>query len=194
MLAPRGVCCYIAHAPRERRGRASDSSPFVPVPAIIALGSNLGDRGDAIARAIEALGALGEIVSASPLYETAPMYVLDQAPFLNAAVALETELAPVPLLDALLAIERALGRVRDGERFGPRRIDLDLIAVGDAVLDAPTLTLPHPRMHERPFVVMPMLDVAPDWVHPLLGVSLRELAARLEAPPLYEPAPTQGVA
>ncbi len=116
----------------------------------------------------------------SGLYRTAPVGGPPGQPdYLNAALALHTDLAPQALLAALLDIEARAGRVR-AERWGPRVLDLDLIAHGDLVLDAPGLTLPHPRAFERAFVLAPLADIAPDWRHPTLGRSVREALARLD--------------
>ncbi len=131
--------------------------------AYVGLGSNLGDREATIRRALEALGAEPEIevVAVATLRETDPVGYLDQPRFLNAAAAIETELSPRALLERLLAVERALGRTREGPRMGPRTIDLDLLVHGDAVLDEPELHLPHPRLHERRFVLEPLAEIAP---------------------------------
>lgn len=101
--------------------------------------------------------------------------------YLNAVVLVETELRPRELLDRLLEIERAYGRVRvAGERWGARTLDLDLLFVGDAVVNEPGLVLPHPRLHQRAFVLRPLAEVAAEWVHPRLGVSVGEMVRRLK--------------
>lgn len=110
-----------------------------------------------------------EVVAVSRIRETEPVGLTDQPRFLNAAAQLETELGPRELLERLLAIERRLGRTREGPRFGPRTIDLDLLLHGTAVLDEPGLTLPHPRLHERSFVLVPLLDLDPGLVVPGRG-------------------------
>ena len=133
--------------------------------AYIGVGANLGDR-EATIRA--ALAALPGVVGVSQLRETDPVGVVDQPPFLNGAVALETELSPRELLDALLAVERELGRERR-ERWGPRTIDLDLLLYGDETIDEPRLTVPHPRLHERRFALEPLLDLDPDLAIPGRG-------------------------
>jgi 2-amino-4-hydroxy-6-hydroxymethyldihydropteridine diphosphokinase len=125
--------------------------------AYVGVGANLGDR-EATIRA--ALGALPGVVGVSELRETEPVGVVDQPPFLNGAVALETELGPRQLLETLLAVERELGRERR-ERWGPRTIDLDLLLYGDETIDEPGLTVPHPRLHERSFALEPLLDLDP---------------------------------
>jgi 2-amino-4-hydroxy-6-hydroxymethyldihydropteridine diphosphokinase len=143
--------------------------------AYVGVGANLGDR-EATIRA--ALAALPDVVAVSELRETAPVGVVDQPPFLNGAAALETELSPRELLDALLEVERRLGRERR-ERWGPRTIDLDLLLHGDDVLDEPGLTVPHPRLHERRFALEPLLDLDPDLVVPGRGRVI-DLLARLD--------------
>lgn len=132
--------------------------------AYVGLGSNLGDREHTLRRALELVeGEPGiAVVSVSSFRETEPVGYLEQPPFLNAAAELETELPPRDLLDRLLAVERSLGRVRDGPRFGPRTVDLDLLLYGDEVLDEPGLTVPHPRLHERRFALEPLAELDPE--------------------------------
>ncbi len=139
--------------------------------AFIGLGTNLGDREGSIRCALIHLAEHGriEVVAVSSVRETEPVGVLDQPRFLNAACAVDTPLAPRELLNALLAIERSLGRTRDGERYGPRTIDLDLLLYGAEVIDEPGLTVPHPRLHERRFALEPLLDLDPDLVVPRRG-------------------------
>lgn len=129
----------------------------------VGLGANLGDREATIGRAVELLGRTPgvEVVAVSTLRETEPVDYLDQPRFLNGAVALETSLAPRELLDALLAVERVLGRERTGPRFGPRTIDLDLLLYGDERIDEPGLRVPHPRLHERAFALEPLAELDP---------------------------------
>lgn len=142
----------------------------------IALGANLGDRRANLAAAVARLapGVLVERVSS--LYETEPAYVLDQPRFLNAALCGQSALEPYALLALLKRIERELGRT-GGVRFGPRVVDLDLLVYGDVRLDSAELTLPHPRMAERPFVLVPLAEIAPALVPPGWGVSVGKLAA-----------------
>ncbi len=138
--------------------------PMKATLAYVGIGSNLGDREATIARALELLDdppAL-RLVRVATLRETAPVGNVDQPPFLNSVAALRTTLGPRELLDRLLAIEQALGRVRTGERWGPRTLDLDLLLYGDAVIDEPGLAVPHPRLHERRFVLEPLHELAPD--------------------------------
>jgi 2-amino-4-hydroxy-6-hydroxymethyldihydropteridine diphosphokinase len=142
--------------------------------AFIGLGSNLGDRTATLRTAIQRLEALGRITGISSLYETEPVGYLEQPSFLNAVVALETALTPADLLRALLGIERDLGRARSFPN-APRTLDLDLLMVDDVILDTPELTMPHPRLHERAFVLVPLAEIAPEFVHPGLGKSVQEL-------------------
>jgi len=135
--------------------------------AYIGLGSNIGDREVALWAALELLG--DDVVAVSSFRETDPVGYLDQPMFLNAAAALETELEPRALLDRLLELERELGRTREGPRFGPRTIDLDLLLYGDRVIDEPGLVVPHPRLAERRFVLEPLAELDPDLVVPGLG-------------------------
>jgi 2-amino-4-hydroxy-6-hydroxymethyldihydropteridine diphosphokinase len=123
--------------------------------AYVGAGANIGDRERTIRAAVAALPG---VVAVSSLRETAPVGVTDQPPFLNGAVALETAMTPRELLDALLAIERALGRERR-ERWGPRTIDLDLLLYGDVRVDEPGLTVPHPLLHERRFALEPLAEL-----------------------------------
>lgn len=131
--------------------------------AYIALGSNLGDSRQQVLDAMDALAKLPDtrLLQRSHLYRTPPWGVLTQPPFINAAAALDTSLSPHDLLDALLAIEHHAGRVR-AERNGPRTLDLDLLHMDDVQLDDERLTLPHPRIAERAFVLLPLNDIAPD--------------------------------
>lgn len=129
--------------------------------AYVALGSNLGDPQQQVLDALDALARLPgtRVLARSQLYRTPPWGVLAQPPFVNAAALLETELSPHALLDALLAIELAAGRVRDGARWGPRTLDLDLLHMPGVQLDDAQLTLPHPRIAERAFVLLPLNDL-----------------------------------
>jgi len=147
--------------------------------AVIALGSNLDDRERLLAAALEALRGVGRLESVSSLHETAPVGP-SQPDYLNAVALLETGLEPLALLRALLAIEASLGRVRT-ERWGPRRIDLDLVAMDDLVVRAPELTLPHPEAHRRAFVLAPLIEVAPDFVLVGYGPARALLAALPDA-------------
>jgi 2-amino-4-hydroxy-6-hydroxymethyldihydropteridine diphosphokinase len=131
-------------------------------------------------RAVDLLGEADgvEVVAVSQLHETEPVGVVDQPPFLNGAVAIETTLGPRELLDLLLEIERSLGRVRV-ERWGPRTVDLDLLVYGSETVDEPGLRVPHPRLHERRFALEPLAELAPELVVPGRG-PVSELLAALD--------------
>jgi 2-amino-4-hydroxy-6-hydroxymethyldihydropteridine diphosphokinase len=155
------------------------------VRAYVGLGANLGDREATIRRAVALVDELGgvAVVGVSSLRETEPWGPVEQPRYLNGAVALETDLRPRELLDALLDVERRLGRARDDEeRWGPRTIDLDLLLYGDLVLDEPGLDVPHPRLHERRFALEPLAELAPDALVPGRGTAA-ELLRALETPP-----------
>jgi dihydropteroate synthase/2-amino-4-hydroxy-6-hydroxymethyldihydropteridine diphosphokinase len=146
----------------------------------IALGSNLGDRDAALREALERLLEIVEIEAVSSFYETEPVGVVDQPLFLNAVCLGTTDCSPYELLTACKAIEAAMGR-QPGPRWGPRPIDLDVLFYDDLCLDDEALTLPHPRMAERAFVMTPLAEVAPEWRHPRLGRTAADLAAGLPA-------------
>lgn len=165
----------MTRAPSELRsgipgGRALD--------AVVGLGSNLGDRRATLESAIERLAELGEIRARSLLYETDPVGP-PQPDFLNAAVRLQTALTPVELLRALLGIERDFGRERR-EKWGPRTLDLDLLWIRDQVVDTPELVVPHPRLLERAFALVPLLDVAPEAADPRTGTQYEAVARALD--------------
>ena len=149
--------------------------------AYVGLGANLGEREGALRAAVAALDATEgvQVVAVSAFRETDPVGYLDQPRFLNGAAAVDTTLAPRELLDALLAVERSLGRTREGPRFGPRTIDLDLLLYGDDSVDEPGLTVPHPRLHERAFALEPLAELDPDLVVPGHG-QLETLLRNLE--------------
>ncbi len=149
--------------------------------AYIGIGSNLGERELTIRDALELLAADPEleVEAVSSIRETDPVGMVDQPRFLNAAIRLATDLAPYPLLERLLAVEQQLGRVRTGERYGPRTIDLDLLLYGDEIVDEPGLRVPHPRLAERRFVLEPLAELDPGLVVPGLG-PVQGLLAGLE--------------
>lgn len=153
-----------------------------PVLASIALGSNLssdqGDRSSHIQYAVQAIAALPStrLIAVSDMFETDPVGPAEQGRYFNAALVIETLLAPSVLLARLLEIEQARGRDRSREqRWGPRTLDLDILLYGDNVIDLPSLTIPHPRMHERRFVLEPLAQIAPDAVLPTFGRTVRDL-------------------
>jgi 2-amino-4-hydroxy-6-hydroxymethyldihydropteridine diphosphokinase len=133
------------------------------IAAYVGIGSNLGDPEAQVRGAIEALASMPQtrFVRASRLFRTAPWGRADQPAFVNAAAEIATALAPRALLDALLTIERAHGRHRDGTRWGPRTLDLDVLLYGDGVIDEPGLAIPHPHLAERAFVLLPLADLDP---------------------------------
>lgn len=143
----------------------------------LALGGNIGDRRANLAAAIDRLGEQVHIDRLSAVYETAPMYVTDQPPFLNMVVSGATRLPPWELLRFVKGIEADLGRREGGQRFGPRPIDIDILLHGALVLVAPELEIPHPRLAERAFVLAPLADIAADLRHPVLGLSVKDLFA-----------------
>ena len=149
--------------------------------AYVGLGSNLGDRAAYLLLGLSALSRLPKthLLRLSPVYETDPVGP-PQPPYLNMVAELETELSPKGLLAEMLRVEKALGRERR-ERWGPRTLDLDLLLYGDLVLEEAGLSVPHPRLHERAFVLVPLLDLLPEGRHPLLGQSFAELLASLDA-------------
>ena len=149
--------------------------------AYIGIGSNLGEREVTIRDALQLLAADPEleVEAVSAIRETDPVGVVDQPRFLNAAIRLKTELAPRPLLDRLLAVEQQLGRVRTGERYGPRTIDLDLLLYGDEIVEEPGLRVPHPRLAERRFVLEPLAELDSGLVVPGLG-PIQALLSELE--------------
>jgi len=149
----------------------------------MALGSNLGDRDVHLEFALRALVDLDGVEPrvCSPVYETDPVGPGEQPPYLNAVLSLETSLVPAALLEAMLDIEERAGRSRrpDVPRWSSRSLDLDLLLFGDRTIDEPDLKVPHPGLAERAFVLVPLADLAPDLVHPVLGETISSLLARV---------------
>jgi 2-amino-4-hydroxy-6-hydroxymethyldihydropteridine diphosphokinase len=152
--------------------------PAKPEKIVLALGANMGNRMATLKAATEQLKSIVKITATSPVYETQAAYIVDQPVFLNATVMGETVLEPLELLKALKNLEKDLGRV-ETIRNGPRVIDIDILFYGDRILQADELTLPHPRMSEREFVLRPLADIASDLKHPVSGETIAEMLARV---------------
>jgi len=152
--------------------------------AYVALGSNLGEREAHLAAGIAGLRETPRVrvVAVSSIYETDALGPAPQRPYLNAAAWLDVRLSPGFLLERLLAIEAAAGRLRGGVRNGPRTLDLDLLLFGDEKIHEPGLEVPHPRLHERAFVLEPLAEIAAGRIHPVLGETIAELARRVRDP------------
>lgn len=149
----------------------------------ISLGSNLGDRLSHLQLALEGMRTFTTVLRVSSAYESEPVEFTAQPWFLNAVLSLHTKLEPEALLARMLELERLLGRDRSRQAIpkGPRVLDLDLIAYGERSADTPTLTLPHPALHRRRFVLQPLAEIAPMWRHPVLGSTANELLRELPA-------------
>jgi len=146
--------------------------------AYLSVGSNIGDREGNLRGAITRLGTLGRILSVSSFYETEPVEFTDQPWFLNCAVALETSLPPQQLMETALQVEREMGRERV-QKKGPRIIDIDILLFADLEIKTRELTIPHPAMHLRRFVLEPLAEIAPELRHPVLKKTIRELLEEL---------------
>ena len=146
--------------------------------AYLSLGSNLGDRAANLREALAQLDVAGRLLAVSAFYETQPVDVPDQPWFLNCVAAIETDKTPRELLQLALRVEAAMGRLRMREK-GARKIDIDIVLFGDWVVDEPGLNIPHPAMHQRRFVLEPLVEIAPEARHPALGKTAQELLASL---------------
>lgn len=150
------------------------------VEVLIGLGSNLGDREGNVRKGIEFVKAKMKLLKVSSMYETEPMYLEDQNWFINCVAKLETDLAPQELLGCLKGIERKIGR-RKVVRYGPRIIDLDILFYGKQVIRENDLEIPHPRIRERLFVLVPLVEIEPDFVHPIYRKSASRLLADMNS-------------
>ena len=153
----------------------------------LSLGSNIGDRAGNLSAAVNRLRALGDVVAISPFYDTEPVEFTAQAWFLNCAVALDTEKTSPELLAGIFEIEQQMGR-RRAQKKGPRVIDIDILLFGNLIVDDPGLTIPHPAMQERRFVLEPLAEIAPDARHPVLGRTISELRDALPPGQQVKPA------
>ena len=146
----------------------------------LSLGSNLGDRSLHLRQAIDKLGELGKVAAVSSFYDTEPVELTSQPWFLNCVAKLDTEKMPRQLMAAILGIEQQMGRQRKQQK-GPRTIDIDILLFGSSIIDIPSITVPHPKLHQRRFVLEPLAEIAPEVRHPIFKRSVRELRDALPA-------------
>ncbi|NQS96914.1 MAG: 2-amino-4-hydroxy-6-hydroxymethyldihydropteridine diphosphokinase [candidate division Zixibacteria bacterium] len=140
----------------------------------LSLGSNIEDREENLRTSVNELSSIGEIVKVSSIFQTEPWGRRDQNDFLNIACILKCGFAPLDLLEAILEIERRMGRMR-GAEWSPRTIDIDIVFIGDSLIDEPGLTVPHPHFHQRRFVLEPLMEIAPEFQHPKFGKTISQL-------------------
>ena len=148
-------------------------------PVFLALGTNIGDREANLSRARDLLSPRVKIIQESPVYVTPPWGYEDQPDFLNQVLEVQTKLEPQPLLHFLKKIETKMGRLKTF-RNGPRLIDIDILFYGQRVVEGPELSIPHPRLHERAFVLVPLNDIALDFVHPVLNVTVQTMLSKID--------------
>ena len=149
-------------------------------PTFLALGTNLGDREANFQKAIESLPPKVRVINKSSVYATPPWGYADQPEFLNQVIEIDTALQPLPLLHLLKSVEKDMGR-EETFRNGPRLIDLDILFYGAEIVEGEVITIPHPRLHERAFVLVPLNEIAPDFIHPVLHQTVHDLLAQVDA-------------
>ncbi len=159
--------------------------PLAMFTVFLALGANLGHRSANLARARKQLSQVVHIEACSSIYETEPWGVQNQPMFLNQVLKARTHLAPEALLDVVKQIERDMGRIIGEVRYGPRIIDIDILAYDQLVYQSSRLSIPHARLHERAFVLVPLADIDPDWVHPQYGMNVLQMLAQVDASGVY---------
>jgi dihydroneopterin aldolase/2-amino-4-hydroxy-6-hydroxymethyldihydropteridine diphosphokinase len=152
-----------------------------PSKVFIGIGSNLGNKEENICKAIKLIGELDstEVIDASSFYKTSPVGFVDQDWFINAVIKIKTYLPPNELMSSLLSIESSLGRIRK-EKWGARTIDLDILFYGNIILNEEDITVPHPHLHERKFVLEPFCEIEPEFVHPVYNKSILRLCNELQ--------------
>jgi len=166
---------------RRLGGQLSDKTACRRLGVYLGLGTNLGDRQENLAQAVKALNAGPElsVLRTSGIYKTAPWGLTGQPDFFNMVAEISTTLTPQQLLERVKGVEREIGR-KPGPRLGPRLIDVDILLYGDKVVDEPDLHIPHASLHLRAFALVPLADLAPDSVHPVIGVTIAQLAERVD--------------
>ena len=173
--------------PDDEKVPTREGAERAPSTVYLGLGSNLGCRRANLDQALLRISEISRghtqagirVVRASSVYETEPWGLADQGLFLNQVLETQTAISPHDLLDEIKALEKDLGR-ETGVRYGPRVIDIDILLYGDAVVDEPELQIPHPRLHQRAFVLVPLSELTPDLVHPAFGLSIGELCHRVD--------------